>query len=255
MKVSHGPLLYEGKAKRIFATDDLNQVVMEFKDDATAFNALKRSVLKGKGFLNCQISAYIFRYLQQNGVPTHYLGLSGDNYMVAQRIKVIPLELVIRNVATGSLCKQTPIEEGRELNPPIFDLYYKDDKLGDPLLTDERLEKLSLLDNCQRLEIEKLARKVNDLLTRFFKKLDLRLIDFKLEMGFNKDGQILVADEISPDTCRLWDQLSNNANDRILDKDRFRKDLGGVLEGYGEILKRIQGGTNKASSAVNLSED
>ena len=255
MKVPHGLLLYEGKAKRIFATDDSDLVVMEFKDDATAFNALKHSVLRGKGFLNCQISAHLFRFLQENNIPTHYVGLSGENFMVAQRIKIIPLEIVVRNVATGSLCKQTPIKEGTNLLPPIFDIFYKDDKLGDPLLTDERLKKLGFLNDCQRLEIEELARKVNSLLSNFFQKLDLKLVDFKLEMGFNKNGQILVADEISPDTCRLWDQLSGESDDRILDKDRFRKDLGGVLEGYGEILKRIQGDSNKASTAVNVSED
>ena len=228
---------------------------MEFKDDATAFNALKRSVLEGKGFLNCQISAYLFQFLQENNVPTHFLGLSGETLMVAQKINIIPLEIVIRNIATGSLCKQTPINEGTELIPPILDIYYKDDKLGDPLLTDERIKRLSLINDTQRLEIEKLARQVNQLLLTFFEKLDLQLVDFKLEMGFNKQGEILVADEISPDTCRFWDKLSDSSDDRILDKDRFRKDLGGVLEGYREILKRIQGGSNKASTAVNLSED
>ena len=255
MKEPYGPLLYEGKAKKIFGTDDPDQVLIEFKDDATAFNALKRSVLKGKGFLNCQISAYIFRFLQKKNVPTHFIDLIGDNCMVAQKIKIIPLEMVVRNIATGSLCKQTPIQEGKELNPPIFDIYYKDDQLGDPLLTDERLNRLNLVDECQRLEIEKLALKVNELLTSFFNKIDLKLVDFKLEMGFNKHGNIVVADEVSPDTCRLWNQLSNDIEDRILDKDRFRKDLGGVIEGYGEILKRIQGGSNKASAAVNVSLD
>tara|TARA_Y100001968_G_C19454354_1_gene771417 strand:- start:15377 stop:16144 length:768 start_codon:yes stop_codon:yes gene_type:complete len=255
LKVQHGPLLYEGKAKRIFATDDLDQVIMEFKDDATAFNALKRSVFKGKGFLNCQISGHLFRFLEENDVPTHFSGLLGETFMVAQKIKIIPLEIVIRNIATGSLCKQTPIKEGQKLVPPLLDIYYKDDDLGDPLLTDERLKILGLINNSQKVEIEKLARNVNRLLIDFFQKHDLTLVDFKLEMGFNNEGQILVADEISPDTCRLWDQLSEDSEARILDKDRFRKDLGGVLAGYGEILKRIQGESNKASTTVNLSED
>ena len=255
MKVHSGPLLYEGKAKRIFETDNSEVVLIDFKDDATAFNALKRSILKGKGFLNCQISAILFDFLQQNNVPTHFLGLEGETQMKAQKIHVIPLEVVIRNIATGSLCKQTPINEGKALCPPLLDLYYKDDNLGDPLLTEERLKLLNLINNNQRLKIEMLARKVNELLLEFFNEIDLKLVDFKLEMGFNSSGEILVADEISPDTCRLWDQRCKDPKERILDKDRFRKDLGGVLEGYGEILKRIQGCSYKGSSAVNLSED
>ena len=242
MKIEHGALIYEGKAKRIFETEDSERVLVEFKDDATAFNALKRSVLEGKGFLNCQISAHVFEFLEANNVQTHYLGRSGDNWMQAQRIDVIPLEVVIRNIATGSLCKQTPITSGKKLAPALFDLYYKDDDLGDPLLTEQRLKLLDLITDDQRIEIENIARKVNDLLINFFLELELVLVDFKLEMGFNNSGKILVADEISPDTCRLWDKRCEDPNDRILDKDRFRKDLGGVIEGYREILKRIQGG-------------
>ena len=242
MKIEHGPLIYEGKAKRIYETEDSERVMVEFKDDATAFNALKRSILDGKGFLNCQISAYVFEFLEANDVQTHFLGRSGDHWMQAQRIDVIPLEVVIRNIATGSLCKQTPITSGKKLSPALFDLYYKDDDLGDPLLTDQRLKLLDLITDDQRIEIENIARKVNDLLSKFFFELDLVLVDFKLEMGFNNSGKILVADEISPDTCRLWDNRCDDPDDRILDKDRFRKDLGGVIEGYREILKRIQGG-------------
>ena len=245
METNHGPLLYEGKAKRIFSTDQSDQVLIEFKDDATAFNALKRSVLKGKGLLNCQISSCIFDFLEKNDVSTHFLRQIGDTSMLAQRVEVIPVEIVIRNIASGSLCKQTPINSGKELNPPLLDLYYKDDDLGDPLLTDERLKLLDLINDEQRLEIESIARRVNDLLRSFFQEVDLLLVDFKLEMGFNNSGKILVADEISPDTCRLWDQKTDKADDRILDKDRFRKDLGGVIEAYGEILKRVQGVATK----------
>ncbi|WP_320663998.1 phosphoribosylaminoimidazolesuccinocarboxamide synthase [Prochlorococcus sp. MIT 1223] len=254
MEIKHGPLIYEGKAKRVYSTSSQDKVLIEYKDDATAFNALKHSVLSGKGLLNCQISAHLFNFLHQNQVPTHFLSLQGETWMLAQRINVIPLEVVIRNVATGSLCKQTPIPEGEPINPPLLDIYYKDDDLGDPLLTDSRLKLLGLITSEQRLEIESLARKVNELMIGFFNKIDLTLIDFKLEMGFNNLGKILVADEISPDTCRLWDNRSNDSNERILDKDRFRKDLGGVIDGYGEILKRIQGGADKAANAVNLSE-
>ena len=254
MKNEHGPLIYEGKAKRIFETDQVDRVIMEFKDDATAFNALKRSVLKGKGELNCQISAHLFEFLEKNNVPTHFVGLSADHLMEAQRIDVLPLEVVIRNIATGSLCKQTPIEPGSKLSPPLLDIYYKDDDLGDPLLTDQRLKILNIINEEQRLGIEKLARRVNELLQTFFLEVDLVLVDFKLEIGFNLAGKMLVADEISPDTCRLWDQRNQNAQDRILDKDRFRKDLGGVIEAYGEILKRIQGITNKDLSAGKVTE-
>tara|TARA_Y100001968_G_C19454366_1_gene771492 strand:- start:16120 stop:16860 length:741 start_codon:yes stop_codon:yes gene_type:complete len=242
MEPKHGPLIYEGKAKRIFATDHGDKVLIEFKDDATAFNALKRSILKGKGFLNCQISAYIFDFLKSNGIQTHFLDLEGENWMKAQNIKIIPIEVVIRNVATGSLCKQTPIKEGRKLSPPLLDLYYKDDSLGDPLLTNERLKLLDLINDAQLEELGRLARRVNEILQVFFKNLDLLLVDFKLEIGFNNAGEMLVADEISPDTCRFWDERSSDPTERILDKDRFRKDLGGVVEAYGEILKRIQGG-------------
>ncbi len=240
MTPEHGPLIYEGKAKRIFGTSNDEEVLVEFKNQATAFNALKRAELEGKGRLNCQISAYLFEILQSAGIPTHFLGLASDEWMVAQRVEVIPLEVVLRNVATGSLCKETPIVMGTQLEPPLLDLYYKDDSLADPLLTEARLELLGVVDSNQRVEIERLARSVNDLLKCFFEKLDLQLVDFKLEIGVNRAGQLLVADEISPDTCRIWDKRVNNTKARILDKDRFRQDLGGVLDAYGEILKRIQ---------------
>ncbi|HGY5559771.1 MAG TPA: phosphoribosylaminoimidazolesuccinocarboxamide synthase [Prochlorococcus sp.] len=241
MTPDHGELLYEGKAKRVFASDQRDRVLVEFKNDATAFNALKRAELDDKGRLNCQISARLFEMLERNGVPTHYLGLAGETWMVVQPVKVIPIEVVIRNVATGSLCKQTPIPAGTELSPPLLDLYYKDDTLGDPLLTESRLELLGLINPEQRLEIEQLARSVNGWLLPFFESLDLLLVDFKLELGVNSSGKLLVADEISPDTCRLWDQRNSDPKARILDKDRFRQDLGGVIEAYGEILKRVQG--------------
>ena len=240
-----GPLLYEGKAKKIFATDQPERVLVEFKNDATAFNALKREEFDGKGCLNCQISAYLFEILQQEGVSTHYLGLAGDSLMMAQRVEIIPLEIVLRNVATGSLCKQTPIAEGSTLVPPLVDIYYKDDALSDPLLTEARLELLDLITPQQKDEIHLLVRKVNLLLQSFFQKIDLLLVDFKLEVGVNRSGHLLVADEISPDTCRIWDLLNTDPKARILDKDRFRQDLGGVVDAYGEILKRIESVSSK----------
>ena len=239
MSPDHGELLYEGKAKRVFATDRPDQVLVEFKNDATAFNAQKKAQLEDKGRLNCQISARLFELLEAQGVPTHYLGLAGDTWMVVQRVEVIPLEVVLRNIATGSLCKQTPLQEGTPIDPALLDLYYKDDALGDPLLTEARVRLLGIVDGARLSAIEQLARRINGVLQPFFDGLELQLVDFKLELGLNPAGELLLADEISPDTCRFWDQRSSDAEDRILDKDRFRKDLGGVMEAYGEVLKRV----------------
>ena len=241
MTPSHGPLLHEGKAKRVYATQDSERVAVEFKDDATAFNALKKAQLAGKGELNCQISARLFDLLEREGIPTHYIGLQANNWMLVKSVRIVPVEVVVRNIAFGSLCKQMPIEPGTPLDPPLLDLYYKDDAFGDPLLTEARLARLALLSEEQRKELERLAFAVNDSLRRFFARVQLQLVDFKIELGFSADGTLLVADEISPDTCRLWDLQVADAKARILDKDRFRQDLGGVVEAYGEVLKRVQG--------------
>ena len=160
--------------------------------------------------------------------------------MVVQRVEIIPLAVVLRNIATGSLCRPTPIAEGTTIDPALLDLYYKDDGLGDPLLTEARVRLLGVVDDRQMAAIERLARRINGVLVPFFAGIDLELVDFKLELGLNAAGELLLADEISPDTCRFWDRRSSDANDRILDKDRFRKDLGGVMEAYGEVLKRVQ---------------
>ena len=241
MTPDHGELLYEGKAKRVFASADPDRVLVEFKNDATAFNAQKKAQLENKGRLNCQISARLFELLEREGVPTHYCGLAGETWMQVRRVEIIPLEVVLRNTATGSLCRQTPIAEGTPIDPALLDLYYKDDTLGDPLLTEARVHLLGVADPGQLSAIEQLARRVNGVLRPFFEEIDLQLVDFKLELGLASDGTLLLADEISPDTCRLWDRRNSNAEDRILDKDRFRKDLGGVMEAYGEVLKRVQG--------------
>ena len=236
-----GTLLYEGKAKRVFQTDRPDLVAVEYKDDATAFNALKKAQLAGKGELNCQISARLFELLEREGIPTHYRGLQDRHWMLVKPVRIVPVEVVIRNIAFGSLCKQMPIGPGTPLEPPLLDLYYKDDAFGDPLLTEARLARLGLLTDEQRVELERLAHAVNGALLRFFADIGLQLVDFKIELGFTADGQLVVADEISPDTCRLWDLQVSDARDRILDKDRFRQDLGGVVEAYGEVLKRVQG--------------
>ena len=238
---SLGSLLYEGKAKRVFATDQADLVAVEYKDDATAFNALKKAQLAGKGELNCQISALLFELLEREGIATHYLALQEPNWMLVRPVQIVPVEVVVRNTAFGSLCKQMPIAPGTPLEPPLLDLYYKDDAFGDPLLTDARLERLGLLTPAQRSELERLAFAVNDSLRRFFADLALQLVDFKIELGVTAEGELVVADEISPDTCRLWDLRVADGQDRILDKDRFRQDLGGVVEAYGEVLKRVQG--------------
>ncbi|NDC34927.1 MAG: phosphoribosylaminoimidazolesuccinocarboxamide synthase [Synechococcaceae bacterium WB9_2_112] len=234
-------LLHEGKAKRVYRTDRSDVVAVEFKDDATAFNAQKKAQLAGKGALNCQISALIFEHLVTRGVPTHYLGIDGSNWMLVRPVTIIPVEVVLRNVAAGSLCRQLPIAPGTVLEQPLLDLYYKDDALGDPLLTEARLQLLGLLDQAQLRSLERLALQINDELAALFDRCGLQLVDFKIELGFSSHGELLLADEISPDTCRLWDRGVADGNDRILDKDRFRQDLGGVVEAYGEVLKRVQG--------------
>ena len=239
--ITLGSLLYEGKAKRVYATDQPDRVAVEYKDDATAFNALKKAQLAGKGELNCQISARLFELLEREGIPTHYLGLQAPNWMQVRPVRIVPVEVVIRNIAFGSLCKQMPIEPGTALEPPLLDLYFKDDAFGDPLLSEARLERLGLLNPEQRRELERLAMAVNTCLRAFFASIELQLVDFKIELGFTDAGELVVADEISPDTCRLWDLRVADASDRILDKDRFRQDLGGVVEAYGEVLKRVQG--------------
>jgi phosphoribosylaminoimidazole-succinocarboxamide synthase len=230
---SLGPLLYEGKAKRVFATDRDDLVAVEFKDDATAFNALKKAQLAGKGAMNCRISALIFEHLAARGVPTHYLGVDGELWMLVRPVRVIPVEVVVRNVAAGSLCRQMPIAAGTPLDPPLLDLYYKDDALGDPLLTEARLERLGLLDAAGREAIGAMAMRINEELRGLFGSVGLELVDFKIELGHTADGSLVLADEISPDPCRLWDRAVADVNDRILDKDRFRQDLGGVIEAYG----------------------
>ena len=232
-------LIYEGKAKKIYAHADLDKVIIEFKDDATAFNALKRAKFEGKGELNCLISSKIFEFLVQNDIPTHYLGLKNKNSIIAQKIKIIPIEVVLRNTAYGSLCKQTSIEPGTVLESPLIDFYLKNDALNDPLLTKERIKLLNIINNEDLEFISDMTLKINKLLKKFFLNIKINLVDFKLEFGYNSKGTIVLGDEISPDNCRLWDL--NQKNDMIvsLDKDRFRNDLGGFIDAYTEINTRI----------------
>ena len=232
-------LIYEGKAKKIFTHDDVDKVRIEFKDDATAFNALKKEKFEGKGKLNCLISARIFEILIKNNIPTHFIELANENTMIAKKIKVIPLEIVLRNTAYGSLCKQTTIKPGTFLSKPLIDIYLKNDELNDPLITKDRIELMNILSSHDLDLIINLTLKINLILKSFFKSIQLQLVDFKLEFGYDFRNNILLGDEISPDNCRLWDL--NQKNDTIvsLDKDRFRNDLGGLIEAYSEINRRI----------------
>ena len=233
-------LIYEGKAKKVFSYDQKDRVIIEFKDDATAFNAQKKAKFEGKGKLNCLISSRIFEILIKNNIPTHFLGLKNENTMIAQKIKVIPLEIVLRNTAYGSLCRQTTIESGTPLRKPLIDIYLKNDELNDPLITKDRIELMNILDSEDLDLIINQTLKINLILKSFFKSISLQLVDFKLEFGYDSKNNILLGDEISPDNCRLWDLNQNNDRIVSLDKDRFRNDLGGLIEAYSEINRRIK---------------
>ena len=232
-------LIYEGKAKKVFSHHDLDKVIIEFKDDATAFNALKKEKFEGKGKLNCLISARIFEILIEKNIPTHFIELENENTMIAKKIKVIPLEIVLRNTAYGSLCKQTTIQPCTVLAKPLIDIYLKNDALNDPLITKDRIELMNIL-SLEDLDIViDLTQKINLILKSFFKNIKLQLVDFKLEFGYDLKNNILLGDEISPDNCRLWDLNQKNGTIVSLDKDRFRNDLGGLIEAYSEINQRI----------------
>ena len=232
-------LIYEGKAKKVFFHDDEDKVIIEFKDDATAFNALKKAKFEGKGKLNCLISAKIFELLKKKNIPTHFIELKNENTMIARKIKVIPLEIVLRNTAFGSLCKQTTIKPGTVLEKPLIDIYLKNDELNDPLITKDRIELMNIIIPKDLDLIIDLTLKINVILKSFFKNIQLDLVDFKLEYGYDAQNNMILGDEISPDNCRFWDL--NQKNDIIvsLDKDRFRNDLGGLIEAYSEINRRI----------------
>ena len=231
--------LYEGKAKILYQTDIPEILLADFKDDATAFNAQKKGTISNKGTINCSISSKLFQKLEQNGINTHYLDNPSSNQMRVKAVKIIPLEVVVRNIAAGSLCKQTGLELGTILKQPLVEFYYKNDELGDPLLTRNRLLLLELANEEQVEEIIHLALRINEFLKDFFGKCDITLVDFKLEFGVDSEQNILLADEISPDTCRLWDKSTSDPQDRVLDKDRFRRDLGNVENAYEEVLQRV----------------
>ncbi len=229
-------LLYEGKAKKLFATDDPDRVVQYFKDDATAFNAQKRGTIVEKGVVNNKVSEQLFRLLEKGGVPTHFLDRLSDREMLTKKVTIVPIEVVVRNRIAGSLAKRLGLKEGEAIEPPLVEFYYKNDALGDPLITEDHVRLMKLADDRVVADIRGWALRVNKLLLPFFAERGMILVDFKLEFGLHK-GQLVLADEISPDTCRFWDQKTGES----MDKDRFRKDLGKIEEAYQEVLRRVCG--------------
>jgi phosphoribosylaminoimidazole-succinocarboxamide synthase len=231
--------LYEGKAKILYATDDPEILLTVYKDDATAFNAQKRGQIVGKGKINCQITAALYEWLESEGIPTHYINSPESNQMRVKAVTIVPIEVVVRNIAAGSLCRQTGLPEGKVLDAPLVEYYYKNDQLGDPLLTRDRIFLLDLVTPQRLTEIENMTRKINQHLQNFFDQCDITLVDFKLEFGIDSQQNLLLADEISPDTCRLWDKNEPDLKARVMDKDRFRQDLGQVESAYQKVQQRV----------------
>ena len=229
-----GVQLYEGKAKKVFATDNPNILIVDYKDDATAFNGEKKGTIVGKGAINNRMTNYLFQQLEKEGVPTHFIEEISDRETAVKKVSIVPLEVIVRNVAAGSFSKRLGIEEGTEFTEPTIEFSYKNDALGDPLINDYFARALDLATWEEIETIKKYAFKINEVLKAYFFKADLRLIDFKIEFG-RYDDTIILADEISPDTCRLWDVHTSER----LDKDRFRRDLGNVEEAYQEVMKRL----------------
>lgn len=227
--------LYEGKAKKVFRTDDPGLYIVDYKDDATAFNGVKKGTIASKGIVNNTMSAIIFEMLESKGIPTHLVKLLSDRETLVKAVKIFPLEVIVRNVSAGSFSKRYGMEEGRVFAKPCLEFSYKNDDLGDPLLNDDHIVALGLAAEEQIAVIRDYALRINEALKEFFLEIGLKLIDFKIEFGLC-DGKIILADEISPDTCRLWDVKTNEK----MDKDRFRRDLGNVEETYQEVLKRVK---------------
>lgn len=232
-----GKHLYEGKAKKVFETDDPSLVIVSYKDDATAFDGTKKGTIRGKGVVNNRMSNHLMRHLEKAGIPTHFVEELSDTDSLVKRVEIIPLEVIVRNVSAGSFAKRYGVEEGIEFTEPTFEFSYKNDDLHDPLLNTSHALALGLATAAEIEQIRAMALKVNDELKRYFADLGVRLIDFKLEFGRTPSGEIVLADEISPDTCRFWDSKTNEK----LDKDRFRRDLGNVEDAYQEMMRRVFG--------------
>ena len=229
--------LYEGKAKNVFATDDPNLVIVDYKDDATAFNGLKKGSIAGKGVINNVMSNHMFQLLEKQGVPTHFVEQLSERETLVKKVSIVPLEVIIRNISAGSFAKRFGVEEGIVFDEPTIEFSYKNDDLGDPLMNAYHAVALKAATREEIETIKSMAFKVNEVMKQYFDSLNVILVDFKLEFGKTADGKIVLADEISPDTCRLWDKTTKEK----LDKDRFRRDLGGVEEAYQEIMKRVMG--------------
>ena len=229
-------MLYEGKAKQVFKTDDENLIVMHFKDDATAFNGIKKAQIGNKGVLNNKITTIIYDKLKKAGIPTHHIKTLNDRDQLCKKVSIIPLEVIVRNVIAGSMAKRLGIEEGTKPTDVIHEICYKNDNLGDPLINDDHAVALGVATYDELKRVYELTDKVNEELTKMFKEIGIKLVDFKIEFGKTADGEIVLADEISPDCARLWDEKTN----KKLDKDRFRRDLGNVIEAYEEIYARLQ---------------
>ncbi len=228
-------LLYEGKAKKVYTTEDENLYIVDYKDDATAFNGLKKGQISGKGIVNNKMSNYLMQIMEKHGIPTHFVEEISDRETVVKKVKIIPLEVIVRNIAAGSFSKRLGVEEGSPLKTTILEYCYKDDALGDPLINDYHAMALGIATREDLDTIADLTFRVNEVLKAYFAGINIELVDFKIEFGRTPDGQIILADEISPDTCRLWDADTHEK----LDKDRFRRDLGNVEEAYEEVFKRI----------------
>jgi phosphoribosylaminoimidazole-succinocarboxamide synthase len=235
--------LYEGKAKILYSTDDPEVLLTHFKDDATAFNAQKRGQISGKGEMNCAIATRLFQLLEAEGIQTHFIDRPAPDRLRVKSVKIFPVEVVVRNIAAGSLCQQTGLPMGQILPKPLVEFYFKNDALGDPLLTRDRLLLLELATPEQLEQLTQMALRINEILSAFFERCGITLVDFKLEFGLDSTQQLLLADEISPDTCRLWDRAETDPNRRVMDKDRFRRDLGRVEEGYRQVLERVLAAT------------
>lgn len=230
-------LLYEGKAKKVFKTDDENMLIVSYKDDATAFNGIKKGSIQDKGSINNRVSNYLMGLLEKEGIPTHIVEEINDRETVVKKVDIVPLEVIVRNIAAGSLSKRLGLEEGIKLDKTVLEYCYKNDELGDPMINDYHIYALSLANEDELDKISSMSFKINEILSKYFDSINIELIDFKLEFGRTSDGTIILADEISPDTCRYWDK---NTGEK-LDKDRFRRDLGNVEGAYQEILKRTLG--------------
>ncbi|WP_373482014.1 phosphoribosylaminoimidazolesuccinocarboxamide synthase [Acetobacterium sp.] len=228
--------LYEGKAKKVFKTDNPNEFIIEYKDDATAFNGEIKGSIGGKGVINNKMTGVIFTMLEEKGIPTHFVKILSENEQLVKAVTIFPLEVIIRNTAAGSICKRLGLEEGLKLKSPIFEFCYKNDDFGDPVINDYHAIAMELATAAEIEVIREMTFKINDILKAYFLEKGINLVDFKIEFGKTNDGQIVLADEISPDTCRFWDVETNEK----LDKDRFRRNLGNIEEAYEEMLKRVQ---------------